>query len=406
LSSSPAIEHSSLTETSAALWKQEISERVRAHRTRQQPAQGLSGQDTSETDWPNRRTNPRTAGVAASVAERYAAALSYSEYLARVNHVQEEAASQSGPAMAPEPAFHDAQIHFANEGSCALDPYAETAAPEMHLEPARDFASEVSEVVTATPQEPLLDQAAFLEQVTVEPDVPITTKLIEFPRQIVAPRKARPRLAEGPLRDADIAAPGASPQLRIFEVDEAPTQAVAQPAPPAASVAAPQAPPAEWHYIQLDTPLLSTVTAAEPLAQARTLQDIAPIERRLMAAVVDLCLVSLGFLAFTVAFVAMATTPPTDSFALISAAIVFAVLFGTYQWTFLTLSDATPGMRYARIALCTFEDENPLRRMRRRRLAATLLSAGAAGLGFAWALLDHERLSWHDRLSHTYQRCY
>ena len=49
----------------------------------------------------------------------------------------------------------------------------------------------------------------------VEPAQPIHANLIEFPREIVATRKVRPRLAEGPLGEAS--AFGA--QLSIFEVD-------------------------------------------------------------------------------------------------------------------------------------------------------------------------------------------
>ena len=50
--------------------------------------------------------------------------------------------------------------------------------------------------------------------------MPLPANLIEFPRQLVASRKARPRYAEGPLRDESPATP-ADCQLRIFEVDPA-----------------------------------------------------------------------------------------------------------------------------------------------------------------------------------------
>ena len=50
-------------------------------------------------------------------------------------------------------------------------------------------------------------------------------------------------------------------------------------------------------------------------------------------------------------------------------------------------------MRCARIALCTFEDENPTRSSRRRRILAVLLSACPFGLGFLWAALDEDRLT-------------
>ena len=77
-----------------------------------------------------------------------------------------------------------------------------------------------------------------------------------------------------------------------------------------------------------------------------------------------------------------------------------------YLLLFFTFTDATPGMRYARIALCTFNDENPTRSAMRRRLLATALSVVPMGLGLVWAALDDDRLGWHDRISRTYQREY
>jgi len=73
---------------------------------------------------------------------------------------------------------------------------------------------------------------------------------------------------------------------------------------------------------------------------------------------------------------------------------------------FFSLTGDTPGMRYARIGLCTFGDRNPTRKAMRRRVLATLLAACPLGLGLAWACLDEERLGWHDRMSRMYQRAY
>jgi hypothetical protein len=63
-------------------------------------------------------------------------------------------------------------------------------------------------------------------------------------------------------------------------------------------------------------------------------------------------------------------------------------------------------MRCARIALCTFADENPTRPAMRRRILAILLSACPLGLGFLWAAIDEDRLAWHDLISRMYQRSY
>ena len=63
-------------------------------------------------------------------------------------------------------------------------------------------------------------------------------------------------------------------------------------------------------------------------------------------------------------------------------------------------------MRYARIALCTFDDENPTVDQMRMRIPALLLATLPAALGLLWALFDKEHLGWQDRLTKTYQRKY
>jgi uncharacterized RDD family membrane protein YckC len=89
-----------------------------------------------------------------------------------------------------------------------------------------------------------------------------------------------------------------------------------------------------------------------------------------------------------------------------AVAVTGGLLLLLYQTLFFCFSTATPGMRCVRIALCTFDDENPTRKAMRRRILAVLLSACPLGLGFLWAALDEDRLAWHDRLSRMYQRTY
>ena len=227
--------------------------------------------------------------------------------------------------------------------------------------------------------------------------LPIPGNLIEFPRQLVASRKARPRLAEGPLRED---AP-AEPQLRIFEVD--PEQISLDPI--VETSAAP-----EWQSLQLES--TTAVAPAMPLnAQLQfTLQpQTASVELRLMAAAVDFFWIGIAFVGFAAVAVELAghslkVLPKPLVGA--SAAVVMLVLYVLYQMLFFTLSGDTPGMRYARIGLCTFGDRNPTRKAMRRRVLATLLAACPLGLGLAWACLDEERLGWHDRMSRMYHRAY
>ena len=98
--------------------------------------------------------------------------------------------------------------------------------------------------------------------------------------------------------------------------------------------------------------------------------------------------------------------PPTMKAAELAAVIAIIAASALYHWLFLMLSRATPGMRYARISICTFDDEIPSREQLRNRLGAMLLSLLPVGLGVGWAIFDDDHLTWHDRLSRTYLRRY
>jgi hypothetical protein len=404
------------------VWKRDISARVQAHRSRRQAARSSVHEEESHSS----PVSLRMAGVAASVAERYAAAPSYSHYLAKLTdeeHSPIEVAEREEYEPAKPALFSSDSTDFATQGSSALDLAMEPMEP-IESEPAPQPAPQPAWARAVFPPELETELAApsatrnrlperqhgvprgekFLEQALVEPDVPIAPKLIEFPRQLVASRRARPRLAEGPLRE-ESAQQNTDAQLRIFEVEpeqisRVPLAAQTLPANNAT------APAAEWHYIRLDTPLLSSPALAHAVAYDETVLEVAPLRRRGLAAALDIGLVTLGFLIFAVGFIAVASHPPSDWLALAAAAGVFAALLAGYQWLFFTLSDATPGMRYARIALCTFQDENPNQRQRRARVLASFLAAASAGLGYAWIWFDNERLGWPDRISRTYQRCY
>jgi uncharacterized RDD family membrane protein YckC len=217
--------------------------------------------------------------------------------------------------------------------------------------------------------------------------------LIEFPRELVAPRKVRPRLAEGPLRAAS---QEEEDQLKIFEV--AP-ESISQ------TVNIGKA-PADWSPIRLDNdpiePLLGNGESHSPRTPLKT----APLEDRIMAGIFDLALIVAAFSVFVLVFVACTAHPPTGKPALLGSGLVLAGFCLLYQYLFFKYSEGTPGMRYAKIALCTFDDENPTRKEMCRRVLFLLLSAAPLGLGFAWAWFDPDRLSWHDRLSRIYQRSY
>lgn len=288
---------------------------------------------------------------------------------------------------------------FEDIPSPAPNPAAFSARHGKHpVAPAISFADpDIADHLYALEEEIAFRRAPeFFVPVAIETQS-IPGNLIEFPRELVAPRRARPRLAEGPLREE-----GGAPQLRIFEVD------AVQHAPEPETID-PQMLP-DWQGILLDSAMVEEVLpSVEAETQITLPPQTASLERRLMSAAVDGCLVTTAWLG-CVALVAELCGPELRALPLPLAAItalgslgLFAIL---YQLLFFSLADSTPGMRWARIGLCTFGDRNPTRRAMRRRVFSTLLAACPLGLGLAWVWLDNDRMGWHDRMSRMYQRAY
>ena len=239
------------------------------------------------------------------------------------------------------------------------------------------------------------DYKAYLQR-EAEPPIPLPANLLEFPRQLVAPRKARPRLAEGPLRDDSVPVVR---QLRIFEVEAG--QISASPALPSATP--------EWASIHLDAPTLPDdfdPVPASPQLPSLLPPHAAALGLRSMALLFDAGLVLAALVVFAGIFAKVAGQVPGGWAGLAALAVAALVLHVCYGLFFFSFGDQTPGMRYARIGFCTFSDENPSRGALRKRVLIQLLAMAPFGMGLLWALLDEDGLGWHDRLSRMYLRAY
>jgi uncharacterized RDD family membrane protein YckC len=491
-----------------AAWKQEVNQRLAAHRTRRGEPRNEEEQRAAEQ---RRATSGRAAEAAARVAARYAKAPSYSEVLAGEARAAVRAAGAAAEAARHAQAAAQAVLAGLESG-IATGPQESPVAPS-HVAPPRWL--DEPPTVTAQPQdtvrsgaqprwdEPLpkpqqerdvwaemrvhphpseyradtgrerlnqyekgyreresFDEEGFdhstggpdfMSSAVVEPVQHLPANLIEFPRELVAARKARPRLAEGPFYDPA----QESPQLNIFEVDpevlappismgpavappewasieleQHPRQAfeerheeqyyAAQPTLPEAEYAsagyadALKLPTEQFEVQQLEyaEQLVESAQAAPAVASAPAYRamaelQVAGLSDRLLAAIVDGALVTLAFVAAAVVVIASTTHPPAGRMAMVAAVAGWMFFCMLYQYLFLSYAEeGTPGMRYARIALCTFEDENPTREQMRRRIPAQLMSILPGGLGAMWAMWDADHLGWHDHLTRTYQRKY
>lgn len=77
---------------------------------------------------------------------------------------------------------------------------------------------------------------------------------------------------------------------------------------------------------------------------------------------------------------------------------VLTGLYATWSWR---RGGQTLGMRPWRIVVTGDEALTPSLRSLWTRYAVASVSLGLAGLGFWWALIDRDRLTWHDRASGT-----
>jgi uncharacterized RDD family membrane protein YckC len=429
------------TKEDRAALKRQVAERLAAHRSRR----GLGSAAAPVPIGEPKRTKGRTNRIAAAVADKYAHSQTYREFLA----AEAERAIEQANAAAKIAARNAEAVTVAQQqlladlyqwdddpredGKIQIVETIEKSQPELYPEEFQEIQqAKVTAVgagltvrlyedvglrgpdLSAAPRKlgpleydqeeifALDDEIAFRRTPVFEeaagPPIPLTANLIEFPRQLVAARKSRPRIAEGPLREEADTLPAAA-QLRIFEVEASQISIT-----PETAASLP-----EWTSIRLDAPpVLEAAESSEAQPEAHYAKPLqtAPIGQRLMAAAVDSCILGATFITCVAGLSMTVQELPALPVSAVAAAAMFFVLFVLYQLLFFTFSEATPGMRYARIGLCTFSDENPTRSQMRRRMWAVLLAACPMGLGFLWACLDEDRLGWHDRISRMYQRGY
>ncbi|HTX75475.1 MAG TPA: RDD family protein [Terracidiphilus sp.] len=442
-------------------WKQEVNRRIAAHRNRKGTDPAAEAPKN-----PHQFGSSRAAEAAARVAARYANAPSYSQMQAEEARVVVRAAEiATQVALEAQAAAEDvlAELHAAvqespTRGPAVVESILRVArpealtAPQVPISSAAEEKAAVREIpavqieIEPAPRaseapEPIQEssaEAASPVAIRWEPDLPVRVlerrpvpreefelaaedwwtpaqvsatlrnepiavdaqpphaNLIEFPRELVATRRMRPRLAEAPVA----ALGGAEAQLSIFEVD--PGAISTEPSANAADASSWAGP--EWSGIELDEhPAAEVGLEPEPAAAARILH-LAPLGLRLMALVVDSALICGAFFGAALFLTSRMQQLPLGKSAE-AVAVAGVVLAGfLYHALFFAFGLSTPGMRYAGIALCNFDDDRPAKTQLRRRLGAMVLSLAPVGLGFAWSIFDEDHLSWHDRISQTYLR--
>jgi uncharacterized RDD family membrane protein YckC len=130
------------------------------------------------------------------------------------------------------------------------------------------------------------------------------------------------------------------------------------------------------------------------------------MQQRLVAGLVDVAIVFLATGAFALTFVEAAAGLPHSNMTMVCMLAAGGIFWLVFQYIFLVYRRATPGMNFAGLELCTFEGKATTMFERQCRAAASALSGFSMGLGYFWALVDEDRVGWHDRISGTHLRAF
>jgi len=130
--------------------------------------------------------------------------------------------------------------------------------------------------------------------------------------------------------------------------------------------------------------------------------QVASMGPRFLAGLIDglLLLLSGGVFAFIFQFVGGHLRLAPLNLAVM--AVIASVFVWSYFGMFTALTSSTPGQSFARIEARNMEGWPPDLRESLLRAFGYLVSLSAFMLGFLWALVDGESLTWHDRISGTF----
>ena len=129
---------------------------------------------------------------------------------------------------------------------------------------------------------------------------------------------------------------------------------------------------------------------------------VAPLGRRFLAGLVDGLVLLLGAGLFALIFWRAGghLTPVPPDLAIV--ALIAVILVWAYFGLFTALTFSTPGLTWMDIEVRNMEGSPPAPRESLLRAFGYLVSISALMIGFVWALVDSEGLTWHDRISGTF----
>jgi uncharacterized RDD family membrane protein YckC len=129
---------------------------------------------------------------------------------------------------------------------------------------------------------------------------------------------------------------------------------------------------------------------------------LAPLGRRFLAGLADVLILLIGAGLFALIFriVGGHLAPAPLNLAIVGFIAVIFVM--AYFGLFTALAFSTPGLIWMGIEVRNMEGSPPAPRESFLRAFGYLVSISAFFMGFLWALVDSDSLTWHDRMSGSF----
>lgn len=141
---------------------------------------------------------------------------------------------------------------------------------------------------------------------------------------------------------------------------------------------------------------------ADTAAEVEPVLRPAPLGRRFFAGLIDGLLLLVGIGSFALIFWAVGGHFSRNSVTLGVMGFIAVLFILVYFAAFVALTYSTPGLLAMNLEVQTLDGEYPTPGDAALRAFGYLVSSGALMLGFIWAWVDADSLTWHDRMSGTF----
>ena len=147
--------------------------------------------------------------------------------------------------------------------------------------------------------------------------------------------------------------------------------------------------------------LVGSPTETAPEEEAAGEIYLAPLGRRFLAGLTDTLVLMLGAAVFGIIFWRFCGRLSLVPLNIAVLGLVAVILIFAYFAVFTAVASATPGLLWMGCEIRNLSGDYPTPSESFWRAFGVLVSLSALMLGFIWACVDTDNLTWHDRMSGT-----